>query len=170
MALFTRGNLCTLCMLPMERRKEVIIFPHLVSNTHDPLFAFNNNAFHKVCVRKHPWGEMAVKQKQFVHETILPNTKRECVLCEEKVAEPTQLVGTGILTSSQKHPLFKFNWVEAHKGCITHWEELPVLVSELQKFASTGKWADFDPKFKSIEKLLAILSALKPGRAETAML
>lgn len=168
MALFTKGSQCKLCKLPMERRKDVIVFPHLVSNTHDPLFIFNNGVFHKTCVRQHPWGEMAVQQKQFVHETILPNTKRECVLCCNKIESPAQLVGTGILILDKKHPLYRFNWLEAHKQCLAHWSELPVLVNELRKFAKSGKWVDFDPKHRAMENLLEVLIPLTPGRAATA--
>lgn len=170
MALFTRGNLCKLCGVPMENRRDVIIFPHLVSNLHDPLFVFNGAALHKTCVNQHPWGKMAVRQKQFVHETILPNANRECVLCHQKITDAAQLIATGILTHDTTNPLFRFNWLEAHKRCIPHWKELPVLVNELQKFAKSGKWVDFTPEHRAMDKLLDVLQPLIPGRAESARL
>ncbi len=170
MALFTRGNLCTLCRLPMENRRDVIIFPHLVSNLHDPLFMFSGGVFHKTCVSQHPWGKMAVRQKQFVHETILPNKKKVCVICRTNIAETTQLVTTGILTSDVLHPLFRFNWLEAHKRCCAHWRELPVLINELQKFIKNGQWADFNPEYRSVESLLETIQPLVPGRAESLSL
>lgn len=168
MALFNKGSLCKLCKLPMQKRNEVIIFPHLVSNTHDPLYVFSSAVLHKTCVRSHPWGAVAVRQKQFVHETLLPNAKRNCVLCEEKITDAAQLIAMGIITLDEKHPLYSFNWVEAHKRCITHWNELPVLVHELKKFAKSGKWVDFHPEHRAMDQLLDILIPMVPGRAETA--
>jgi hypothetical protein len=170
MALFTRGNPCTLCRLPMENRREVIIFPHLVGNLHDPLFVFNGAVAHKTCVHQHPWGKMAVRQKQFVHETILPNTKRECALCHQKITDAAQLIATGVLTTDSNQPLSHFNWLEVHKKCLSHWKELPVLVNELQKFAKSGKWVDFTPEHRAMDKLLDVLQPLVPGRAENARL
>ncbi len=170
MALFTRGSLCKLCTLPMQKRNEVVVFPHLVSNTHDALFAFNGAVLHKACVRAHPWGAMAMRQKQFVHETILPNTQRRCVLCQNQVENAAQLIATGLLTVDEKHPLYRFNWMEAHKRCLSHWDELPALVYELKTFAKSGKWVDFDPQHRAMDSLMDVLTAITPGRAETAQL
>lgn len=169
MALFTPGNTCNLCKLPMEKRKEVIIFPHLVSNAHDPLATFSSGVFHKTCVRSHPWGTAAIRQKQYVHETILPTTKKECALCGEIISDLNLLISTGLLTARPKHALYRYNWLQAHKRCLSHWEELPILVNELTKFAQNGKWADFNPEYRVLEKLLETITALHPGRANARL-
>lgn len=170
MALFTRGNLCSLCKLPMQSRKEVVVFPHLVSNAHDPLFAFNGVVVHKTCVQAHPWGAAALRQKQYVHNTILPAKKRQCVLCGENENNAAQLIATGLLTVDEKHPLYRYNWLEAHKRCVSHWEELPVLVHELEKYSQSGQWADFHNEYRAMETLINSLSYITPGRACTARL
>lgn len=170
MALFTPGQVCNLCGNPMEKRKDVIVFPHMVNNINEPLYFFNGGVFHKSCVYTHPMGKIAIRQKQFVQENLVPGANRWCTFCDGKISDPNQLIATGILTLDENHPLYEYNWLEAHKRCIPHWDGLPKLVNELEKYVAEKNWKDIHPEFRAMQRLINTLKPLIPGRAETAML
>lgn len=170
MALFVRGSKCKFCGSAMNRRSEVLIFPHMTNNTSEPLAAFNSSAFHTKCVLAHPWGKTAIRQKQYINDSLSPATPRWCALCNGRIIGHDKQVGTGILTLDEKQPLFRFNWLTAHKKCLTHWHELPDLISELENYLEEGQWKDYHPEYRVLESLASTLKVYVPGRAETAML
>lgn len=50
---------CTLCENSLEEKQDIVSFPAFVSNQRDPVWFFNDAAFHRECFVRHPLAQKA---------------------------------------------------------------------------------------------------------------
>jgi len=60
MALVTRGKTqCPICQQVLEARDDIVMFSAFISEPTDPLWLFNDAAFHRDCFAAHPFAPEA---------------------------------------------------------------------------------------------------------------
>lgn len=154
MVLLIRGHtVCRLCGRVIEKNDPVVGFPPLVSNELDPLYLFNDAAFHQECFYQHPLSSK-VQWLCLQYETRCGPGKRKCAVCGEEVTNPDEYEGLGYFTDDPEHPLYRFNFLHMHRACIRNWEDAAYLCQLLRSLIDSGQM-----KGRGIDYLLEVLES-----------
>jgi hypothetical protein len=137
----------------IEERQDIIAFSAFLGNELDPLWLFNDAAFHRECFNNHPLAKVAETRWQEIRERMGPGPgNRGCVVCKERVTDPDDYFAIGHLIADPSHPLYRFNYTLAHISHLKQWEDLPLLCELLTKLKESPGW-----RGKSLDYLLADL-------------
>lgn len=161
MAVFIVGKTsCPLCERIIEEGEAVVSFSPFVANELDPLWIFSDGVFHAACFYREPLAQKAQLRYQELQRRTGPGN-RFCVVCEEEIKYPDDYLTLGHLTEDETHPLYRFNYTQAHRSCLAKWPELSGLCKELKEFNESEAWGG-----SSLERLLAQLTKYLPSPQE----
>jgi hypothetical protein len=152
MAIIIRGkSKCSLCGAIIQEGQEVVAFPPFVPNELDPLWIFNDGAFHADCFYSHPLASKAQTRYKEIKAHTGPGN-RLCAVCKKQIKDPDEYFTLGHLTGDESHPLYSYNYMQAHQSCLPEWPELPYLYEQVEKLMHSGTWEG-----RALERLLADL-------------
>lgn len=139
MAIHIEGSTCPICHKPLAPGADITLFPAFVINTNDPLYIFNDTAIHKQCVDRHPHGRDATWARNEFLSYTRPSFRR-CALCDEIVKSPDNYIATGYLTCAKSSPLYRFNFLQFHRTCLSRWPELRQLKEAIASELQSKRW------------------------------
>ena len=152
MAIMVYGKTkCPLCKKPIQEGQEIVAFSPFVSNELDPLWVFNDGAFHAECFYEHPLAEETLARYKEIREHHGPGN-RFCVVCKREILDPDNYFAVGYLADDVFQPLYRYNYTQAHRSCLPRWAELPYFYELLEDLRQSGTWLG-----KSLNELLAEL-------------
>jgi len=136
MVLLIRGaTVCRICNRVIEANEPAVGFPPMVANQLDPLFMFNDAAFHKSCFDRHPLRD-TVERVYWAYRSL----KHRCVVCGTQITNPDDYVGTGYLTDDPTHPLYPFNYLRFHRSCAPNWPAARDFCKIMRHLINSGQW------------------------------
>ncbi|MFL6286025.1 MAG: hypothetical protein ACJ74Q_23020 [Pyrinomonadaceae bacterium] len=147
---------CLLCGKPIYEGQEIVAFSPFVSNELDPLWVFNDCAFHTECFNEHPLAEEAQARYKEVRERHGPGN-RFCVVCKKEIFDPDNYFAVGHLVEDVFHPLYRYNYMQAHRSCLPKWAELSYFYELLEDLRQSGNWLG-----KNLDEFLAELRNASP--------
>lgn len=140
MTLLLRGKtICNICGQVIGENDEAVGFSPFVMNAADPLFRFDDAAMHATCFASHPLAEKAKARYEEVRSRLAPS-QRICMICSKKISDPDDYFGLGHLVDSPDSKLYRFNYAQFHRSCLSQWEDLPSLVGSLVELDESGTW------------------------------
>jgi hypothetical protein len=140
MAVFIVGRTCCpLCERVIKEGEDIISFSPFVANQLDPLWIFSDGVFHADCFHREPLSHKALERYQEIRRRLGPGN-RFCVVCEEEIKDPDNYFTLGYLTEDESEPLYKYNYTQVHRSCLSNWPELSRVFAEIDKFNISGKW------------------------------
>lgn len=153
MAVFIVGKTrCPLCEQTIVEGQAIKSFPPFIPNELDPLWKFSDGVFHASCFQGDPLADKAEIRYQELRHRNGPGN-RVCVVCSSEINDPCDYIALGHLTEDKKHLLFKFNYWQAHRSCLSKWPEVAFLCQEIKKLSQSETWGG-----DSLEHLIADLS------------
>jgi hypothetical protein len=112
------------------------------------LFVFSDAALHRRCVHNHPLAGHALKQHAEAQEQGKPE-RRRCVVCGERIQDPDDYFGTGLLTGNPSSKAFEFNYLHVHRSHFSDWARAKTFRSAVEELCSSTAWEgpriDFEP-------------------------
>jgi len=160
MAILILGSsTCVICGQTIERQQAWAAFPPFVSNALDPLAVFDDAVMHEACFAAHPLNHEATLQ---FAEVKLRNTPqaRVCDVCGRVIDDPDDFFTTGLITSNPIDPLYAYNCLHLHQGCIPGWPRRAELRALLQAARDEGRCGG-----RGIDYILREMSADAPDSA-----
>ena len=117
MAIVITGHTrCAICDEILKDNEEIGAFSAFIANRLDPLYLFNDAAFHRACFDRHPLAARATAIDKRLNEN---SKNRVCSVCHNQITSPDDYFVTGYL--SEVGPLAEFNYLQMHESCLTNW-------------------------------------------------
>jgi predicted nucleic acid-binding Zn ribbon protein len=141
MALLLRGKTdCAVCGKVINEDDEATLFPHIIANEQDALFALSDSACHRECAQSDLRGQNMIAAFE---ESLLRSGPghRECAVCGEQVLDPDDYFLIGRLTGDTSAPLFKFNYTHLHKSHVAEWDQAAAFLAAAKTHIDTGLWS-----------------------------
>lgn len=129
---------CAICAKVIERGDEAVLFPDVVLNEKDPLFALSDAACHAACVN----GDARGRAMLAAADTHLRNTgpgKRACAACGGEILDPDDYLLIPRLGDSTD-PLGKFNYTHLHASHIRDWKQADAFLTAAKAAIDAGRW------------------------------
>jgi hypothetical protein len=137
-ALIVRGvTRCGICGRVINDGDDVVAFSPFLWDVDDPLYVFNDAAFHRDHFDAHPLAPQALARHREMLERTAP-AQRICPVCNQRITEPDDYIGTGHLSPDPSDPLYAFNYVHLHRSHLKAWRDLDRLIDLLEARASSG--------------------------------
>jgi hypothetical protein len=158
MAIIISGKTkCESCGKIIEVDQEAVSFPHFVANEMDPLWVFCDGAFHAQCFYAHPLAQVAQRRYKDLLRHNGPGN-RACVVCKKEIQAPDEYFTLGHLTEDKAVPLYHYNYIQAHRSCLSAWRDLAFVIKLIEGLKDSGTW-----RGNALDDLLAELEkALRP--------
>lgn len=150
--LIEQQSKCPACNTFLDKDRRYILIPPLTGNTKDPLFIFSDAGVHADCINRHKSMDKLLKHIALYNEHI-PPSKLHCVVDENIVDNPKDLLFFGLLTSEETEDLYHFNYLSFNLKNISKWKELNRFLSVSEKFLSEKKWEGLN-EFNKLEDLI----------------
>ena len=129
MAIIIEGMECRICNKKMSQN-EIISFPPFISNSNDPLYFFNDSAFHMKCFQNHDMSSQVIDVMNYI-KTILKN--KTCDVCSNIITNPDDFFGLGLLVRNKSDVLFDYNFFQCHNKCLNIWEKRDFVINEIKR-------------------------------------
>lgn len=139
MAIIVDGMKCPLCGKPLEEWQQIVAFSPFVNNERDPLWVFSDGAFHAQCFLNHPLAEKAQARQKEILERLGPGN-RFCVVCGREITDPDDYFTVGHLTEDENHPLYRYNYTQAHRSHLNTWSEMSYVYELIEDLKHTQTW------------------------------
>lgn len=140
MALLIRDKTkCALCSQIIRKDEEIIGFSYFIQNEADPLSLFNDGVFHALCFRQHPLASSAEARFVEHNERVSPQNRR-CFICDRPIDNPDDYLATGHLSENTTDAIYRFNYAQFHRTCLSTWSELDHLCGQIKYLQLSGKW------------------------------
>ncbi len=110
---------CSLCERFLGDSGCVEGFTVFVWNELDPLFGFNDAAFHRSCLERDPLGKLAIERQADVRRRLGPGS-HQCVVCQKAITSWSDNVAFPYLAADENE-LSEFNYLQFHRGCLPRW-------------------------------------------------
>jgi hypothetical protein len=130
---------CPICGKVIEEGDEAVLFPHIILNELDPLYALSDGACHSACVSADPLGRAMLAAAEEYYKKAGPG-KRACVVCGNQVLDPDDYLLIGYLGDSSTEPLGRFNYTHLHKSRIRDWKQADEFLGLARAAVSSGQW------------------------------
>ena len=155
MANIIYGMKCPLCGKPMEEGQPLVAFPPFVGNELNPLWFFNDAAFHADCFETHPLAAKALARSEEAISESRPE-KRVCFICGRRIDNMADYFGIPHLVDDARHPLFRYNYTQAHLSCLRDWPDRSHLHELLEDLNRSGEW-----RGRTLDYILRDLESLR---------
>ena len=153
MAIVLRGkSKCSICGKVLEEGQEIVMFSPFVSNEMDPLWMFSDAAFHASCFQEHPLAKDALKRSEELMKHTGPGN-HTCVVCKEEIKDFDDYFALGHLLSDPAHPLYRYNYLRAHRSHLPQLPELSQLSKLVADLKDSGTWGG-----PALDRLLIVLN------------
>jgi hypothetical protein len=121
MALVQLGvTTCGLCGGPIDALKAWLSFSAFVSNESDPLYRFNDAAFHEDCLDADPLGNVCLSLwSEFLAKRGPDGLP--CEVCSEPILHFRDHLSLGLISSDRKSSLYAFNFLQFHRSHVARW-------------------------------------------------
>jgi hypothetical protein len=123
----------------IEGADEAVMFPHVVSNEKDPLYALSDSSGHSACVNANPLGLAMLAVADEYYKKAGPG-KRTCVACGEQVLNPDDYLVIGYLGNPSTSQLGNFNYTHLHKSHIRDWKQADAFLTLARVAVGSGEW------------------------------
>jgi len=147
---------CGICNRPLKHGDAITAFPSIVVNENDPLYQFNESAFHRECFESHPLAEEAMERIREWEAKITP--AHMCYLCGQRITNPDDHYIFPDTTRDHGSPFFEYNFAECHRECLRKWEMSPRILAHMKELRASGQWKGIGVDW-AIADLEAILAA-----------
>jgi len=147
---------CPICGNVIKDGQEIVSFPPFVGNELDPLWFFSDAAFHASCFQEHPLAQEALHRSEELLRHI-PPSNRLCVICKREIEEFDDYFSLGHLVADPAHPLFRYNYLQAHRSHLAQWPELSQLSKLIQDLKESGAW-----RGPALDYILTVLKKAHP--------
>jgi hypothetical protein len=149
MALIIWGRTrCSGCGETLMNGDVIESFTAFVANELDPLYRFNDVAYHLRCLEQQPLGGAALDRMHAVIARVGPG-HRACVVCHEQIVDPDDYFGTGFLTGDSGVAANEFNFVQFHVSHFLGWNRAIEFREAMEALFASGSWVGpkivFDP-------------------------
>lgn len=139
--LFTNVTPCPICSRKLKEEEQVWLFPAFVPNAKDPLYPFNDAAFHLSCLKEHVLGNKALElADQFILKTRPEN--RICSVGGNGIQKPEDYLFIGLLTSNNKEELYACNFTTLDRNNLEKWTDRDRFVTLAFRFRDEDQWGD----------------------------
>ncbi|RMG10242.1 MAG: hypothetical protein D6731_17840 [Planctomycetota bacterium] len=118
----------------IQKGQEFKAFSPFISNPRDPLYFFNDGAFHASCFTSQDLAAEAQQRWEEGQSKTGPGN-RFCVLCKAEVTRPEDYLCLGHLTSDPSNPLHRENYAQFHRECFRTWDKKEDLAQQLAGLA-----------------------------------
>ena len=143
---------CPVCNTSLDKDKEYVLVPPLISNTKDDLFIFSDAGVHIECLNKNKLKNKLLQHINLYDEH-MPPSKLRCIVDGKTVDNPKDLLFFGLLTSDEKEELYYFNYLSLNLKDINKWKDYNSFLSISEQFISEKKWEGLND-FNKIEYIL----------------
>jgi hypothetical protein len=143
MAIVILGKtVCGICKKVITEKDKCLSFSAFVNNEKDPLYFFNDAAFHTKCVKNHKLGDSALRRQS--ESSKLSNPKsRKCFVCKKSIDNPDDFFAFGFLPSEEFYEILPYKM--CHQSCLKSWEGLQEACDKLTNLQESGKWIGRGP-------------------------
>ena len=138
-------TICPICGKPIFEEEPYYLFPAFVINILDPLYYFNDNAFHEKCLSENPLSQVA---KSFSISCIERNkpANRICLIRGNLITDFRDHVSLGLFSTNKSNELYPFNYSHIDKRNIPDWKGKVLFRQKLENLASGFSWKEIDDK------------------------
>lgn len=154
--IFENLSTCPLCGTILNDEREFMLFPHFISNIHDPMSQFSDRGIHLDCLDKHPLKQDALLFTEEYHK-VLPSPKSRSSIDGKLIENPEDILIIALLTSNREEELFKYNFLVLNKKNLSDWKERNRLIDLIHKYQEEGKWKNLS-SFNYLDYLVKELS------------
>lgn len=109
-----KNTFCGLCGKLIEAYDDIIAVPSIFCNRNDPMYAYNDRAFHKKCFES---AEEAEKILHFIELVKKEYSKKECCICGDKILSADDMLFVPVISSNEENAVSKYNCRSFHKNC-----------------------------------------------------
>lgn len=149
---FINITVCSLCNSELKESEKIYSFPAFAANAGDPMFEYNDQAFHLDCLKDDSQGQKAIKlAEKFLFHTRTAN--RICVVSGNRIMNPNDYLFIPLLTSNAKEKMYDFNFLTFDRSNTKDWERRQEFLSVAKQFRDDGKWIDLG-SYKYLDSLL----------------
>lgn len=144
-------SICPMCKGILKDTDNLSVFQPFVANTNDPLYFFNDRAFHQECITSHPLYMELMQRYRAMGKKCIDMRQRPCDVCH-KILTVEEFVKDDIFTLpyiSYGNPDFeRFDYLYVHSHCIPNYESIQELQNALQQIKDEGWWGGNTIDFK----------------------
>lgn len=146
MAIVILGKtICGICKQVISEKDKYTSFSVFVNNEKDPLYFFNDAAFHTKCIKKHKLGNSALKRQDELWKLSDPQI-RQCFVCKKNIDVPDEYFSFGFLPSEEFYEMLPYR--KCHRSCLKNWQGLEDAYNKLVDLQGSGKWTGRGPVFE----------------------
>jgi hypothetical protein len=150
---------CAICAKVIERGDEAVLFPDVVLNEQDPLYALSDAACHAACVNADARGR-AVLAASDMHVRNTGPGQRACAVCGGEILDPNDYLLIPWLGDSLTEPLGRFNYTHLHTSHIRDWKQADAFLAVAKGAIGAGRWGG-----PALSKLIADIEAARGAAA-----
>lgn len=138
MALIAFGvTRCSYCERIIQEGDEVEGFTVFVWDETDPLFRFNDAAFHRRCLQLDPLGTAAQVREAEVRRYLGPGS-HVCMFCGEPISDRGDNIAF-LHMADEGNELAWLNYVQFHRGCLPKWPNLAKAAKVMREAMANGR-------------------------------
>jgi hypothetical protein len=154
MSILLRGKTrCPICGNVIEEEDEAVLFPHIILNEKDPLYALSDAACHSTCVNRDALGQAMLAAVDEYYKRTGPG-KRGCAVCGSQILDPDDYLLIAYLANPLTDPLGKFNYTNLHKSHIQDWKQADEFLTLAKAAIDADQWQG-DAMLKIIREIEA---------------
>ncbi|WP_294296114.1 hypothetical protein [uncultured Chryseobacterium sp.] len=151
--IFENQTICPLCNDVLNKSREYILIPPLISNELDDLFIFSDAGVHLNCLDRSSLKENLFKHIDLYGQYL--NRIRSMATHHNNY----DIIGFNLLTSNNDEPLSKYNYYILSKQELLDWKELDIFKNIAETFLKEKKWKGFND-FNYLDYLLKIVTEI----------
>jgi hypothetical protein len=156
--IFLGTSTCDICDGVLTEERDIYGFPPFVINLNDPIRKFSDNAYHRECLMKTEYGEIAVKYAELYTEKCAPSN-RYCIVNGNHINKQEHHICILYLTSDTDDYLHDFNFTHIDKNNLLYWDKRVKVVEKLKELRRSGRWLEGAEKWY-LDRLITQLEAV----------
>lgn len=124
MAILILGKtVCKICGNIIDNNDKFVSLPAFVFNDCDPLFFFNDSAFHENCFWTHESSKNVTERVERLFKEI-SSKNRVCIVCKNQIIQPDDYLFLGFITDNTEDDISKYGYTKLHLSCLPKWKDL----------------------------------------------
>lgn len=138
--IFEEYTTCALCEQILTEKDNYFSYPHMISNSLDPIFKISDAPIHYNCFDNYEFKAKAVRFASLFEKNKPKFSKDSYDVNNELITNPRDVLFIVLLTSDEKEALYRFNFCVLNKAKLKSWDDRLILIQEIEKFLRQGKW------------------------------